>query len=63
MFHDVEHGKQHDIKKKKQTISDIYYKYSSKKTFTLLKVSDLRILQSKLLISLDRELSNIQITI
>ena len=33
MFHDVEHGKIQDIKKKKQIISDIYYKYLFEENF------------------------------
>jgi hypothetical protein len=60
LFHDLEHGKTQDIKKKKQVISDVYYKYCSKKTFNLLTLSDLRILQSKLLINLNSELSILQ---
>ena len=60
LFHDVEHGKRQEIKKKKQIISDIYYKYCAKKTFNLFKVSDLRTLQSKLLINLNNELSDLQ---
>ncbi len=60
MYHDVEHGKSQDIKKKKQIISDIYHKYCSKKTFNLLTVSDLRVLHSKLLLNLNSELVTIQ---
>jgi hypothetical protein len=60
VFHDVEHGKHQDIKKKKKIISDIYYKYCAKKTFNLLNPSDLRTLQSKLLNNLNDELTNLQ---
>lgn len=59
LFHDIEHGNNADIKKKKQIISDIYYKYSNKKTFSSMKIYDLRTIQSKLLINLDRELLNV----
>ncbi len=60
MFHDVEHGKIQDIKKKKQIISDIYYKYCTKKTFNLFNLSDLRTLQLKLLSNLNAELKALQ---
>jgi len=59
LYHDVEHGKQQNIKKKKQVISSIYYKYSTKKAFSLLKISDLKGMQSKLLTGIERELKNI----
>ena len=63
LFHDIEHGKQSNISKKKKLISAIYYKYASKKTFNSLKISDLKGIQSKLLINLDHELENITNTI
>lgn len=59
LFHDVEHGKSHEIQKKKQIISNVYYKYTSKKTLSSLKISDFRDIQSKILTKLNSELINI----
>jgi hypothetical protein len=59
LYHDVEHGKTSDVRKKKQIISNIYYKYTSKKTLNSLKVTEHRMIQAKMLIKINSELVSI----
>ncbi|MEO8232921.1 MAG: DUF262 domain-containing protein [Ignavibacteriota bacterium] len=59
IYHDIEHGKNSDVQKKKKIISNIYYKYTSKKTLNSLKVTEYRMIQSKMLIKINSELVSI----
>ncbi|NQU51243.1 MAG: DUF262 domain-containing protein [Bacteroidetes bacterium] len=60
LFHDVEHGPTAKIKKKKEIISAIYDKYTSKKSLQEIRNSDLIRFQRKLLKNLDSELQILQ---
>ncbi len=56
LFHDIEHGDIANIKKKQKVISNIYLKYCQKKSLSSLKINDLNIIQSKLLLELNNNL-------
>lgn len=60
LFHDVEHGKEKEIEKKKKIISEIYEKYTSRNSLKEIKNIELIHLQRKMLKNLDSELSNLK---
>lgn len=60
IFHDIEHGKESNIEKKKQIISNIYMKYAEKTSLEEIDELMLANFQKKLLENVKRELLNLK---
>lgn len=63
LFHDIEHGKPKEIKKKKNVITKIYKKYTGKKSVEEIKDDIFVDFQIKLLKNINKELDSIKSTI